>query len=64
MEKDEDEAVRNRAYAFWESEGRPDGKHEEHWRRATEEQKGEVHVRRREGNPAAFEDLSNEGSTD
>jgi hypothetical protein len=32
----EDE-IRRRAYSIWEEEGRIDGKHEEHWRRATEE---------------------------
>ncbi|MBP1804634.1 DUF2934 domain-containing protein [Rubellimicrobium aerolatum] len=32
-----DDRVRERAHAIWESEGRPEGRHEEHWRRAVEE---------------------------
>lgn len=36
FEPTEDE-IRIRAYAIWESEGRPEGKHEEHWHRACEE---------------------------
>jgi hypothetical protein len=27
-------AIRARAYAFWEQEGRPEGQHEIHWQRA------------------------------
>ena len=29
--------VRSRAYAIWESEGRPDGRDVEHWMRASQE---------------------------
>ncbi|WP_136685935.1 DUF2934 domain-containing protein [Falsirhodobacter xinxiangensis] len=29
--------VEKRAYEIWEREGRPDGAHEDHWRRAKEE---------------------------
>jgi hypothetical protein len=61
---DNDDDVRRRAYALWESEGRPAGKHEEHWQRALEEQQGGAQVNRREGKPAPFEDLTNEGSTE
>jgi len=32
-----EQAIRERAYAIWEEEGRPDGKHLEHWRRAEDE---------------------------
>jgi Protein of unknown function (DUF2934) len=32
-----EESVRARAYALWEEEGKPDGKHLEHWRRAASE---------------------------
>ena len=35
--KDQDEAVRRRAYQIWEQSGRPDGEHEAHWQRALEE---------------------------
>lgn len=32
-----EESIKARAYALWEDEGRPEGKHLEHWRRAAEE---------------------------
>ena len=34
METEIEERIRARAYAIWEQEGRPDGKHLEHWSRA------------------------------
>jgi len=34
---DRDQIIRDRAYAIWEEEGRPDGRHEEHWLRAEQE---------------------------
>ena len=34
MDKDFQERVRARAHLLWEQEGRPEGKAEEHWRRA------------------------------
>lgn len=34
---DEDQRVRERAYRIWEEEGRPHGRHEEHWQRARSE---------------------------
>ena len=34
MNDDHITRVRNHAFALWEEEGRPDGKHEEHWQRA------------------------------
>ncbi|WP_448204362.1 DUF2934 domain-containing protein [Azospirillum sp. sgz302134] len=33
----DDPRVRERAYALWEQEGRPEGRHIEHWLRATRE---------------------------
>lgn len=33
----DEERLRERAYAIWEQEGRPHGRHEEHWHRAREE---------------------------
>jgi hypothetical protein len=33
MTNDED-AIRRRAYELWELDGRPDGRHDDHWRRA------------------------------
>jgi Protein of unknown function (DUF2934) len=37
-----EESVKARAYALWEEEGRPDGKHLEHWRRAASETASEL----------------------
>lgn len=34
---DKEQKLRERAYRIWEDEGRVDGLHDEHWRRATEE---------------------------
>ena len=34
MDPEIEEKVRARAYAIWEKEGRPHGKHLEHWERA------------------------------
>jgi hypothetical protein len=31
---DQEQQQRERAYKIWEDEGRPDGAHEEHWKRA------------------------------
>lgn len=37
MHEEYDLAIRNRAYAIWEAEGRPEGQHESHWHRALKE---------------------------
>lgn len=37
---DREQEQRERAYRIWEDEGRPEGRHEDHWRRAGE--KGEA----------------------
>ena len=37
MSDDRERKVRERAYALWESEGRPSGRHDEHWYRAGNE---------------------------
>ncbi|WP_249218874.1 DUF2934 domain-containing protein [Falsirhodobacter algicola] len=34
---DREQDIRDRAHAIWESEGRPEGQHEAHWRRASAE---------------------------
>jgi hypothetical protein len=36
MHQGDDEHIRRKAYEIWESEGRPQGLHDEHWRRARE----------------------------
>ena len=40
MGNDRDKLIERRAYAIWEREGRPDGKHDEHWQRASHEMHG------------------------
>ena len=37
MQGDRSKKVEERAHGIWESEGRPDGKHDEHWKRAEQE---------------------------
>jgi DUF2934 family protein len=37
METDEEQAIRERAYFMWESEGRPEGRAMDHWQRASDE---------------------------
>lgn len=34
---DHDDNIRTRAHQLWEEEGQPDGRHEDHWKRAKEE---------------------------
>ncbi|MBB3314136.1 hypothetical protein FHT78_005943 [Rhizobium sp. BK196] len=34
---DREQARRERAYRIWEAEGRPEGRHLDHWRRADED---------------------------
>ena len=40
MGKAAEEVIRERAYRIWETEGRPHGKHDEHWKKASEEVHG------------------------
>lgn len=37
MAQTSDNHIRQRAYELWESEGRPEGRHDEHWHRARAE---------------------------
>jgi len=37
MAGDRDERIRKRAHEIWESEGRPEGAHHEHWLKASSE---------------------------
>lgn len=39
MEDDWTRWLHERAYALWEGDNRPDGRHDEHWRQAEEELK-------------------------
>lgn len=38
-----DDVIRRRAYHIWEEEGRPEGRHDEHWHRAREEIERQFH---------------------
>ena len=40
MDDTADHPIRKRAHQIWEEEGRPHGKHDEHWRRAKTEMHG------------------------
>jgi len=40
MDDADDNAIRKRAHRIWEEEGRPHGKHDEHWQRAASEVHG------------------------
>lgn len=42
MDKELDERIRERAYAIWEEEGRPEGNDYHHWLRAVEELRTEA----------------------
>lgn len=37
MNAEKHRRIEQRAYAFWQAEGGPEGKHEEHWHRALQE---------------------------
>lgn len=47
----DDTRIRDRAYELWEGEGRPDGRHEEHWHQARRELDGEGGSAATEGAP-------------
>ncbi|MBX9457302.1 MAG: DUF2934 domain-containing protein [Rhizobium sp.] len=40
MNNDYDQLIQQRAYAIWEREGRPDGRHDQHWKQAAQEMHG------------------------
>lgn len=40
MDSDKQELIRRRAYAIWEREGKPEGRQDDHWRRAHDEMHG------------------------
>jgi hypothetical protein len=41
--KDREAEIRQRAHEIWESEGRPEGAHERHWKQAEQELKKRFH---------------------
>ena len=46
MDAEKVKRIEQRAYLFWEAEGQPHGRHEEHWHRAARqiEAEEEVHI--------------------
>jgi hypothetical protein len=60
---DKEQERRKRAHRIWEDEGRPEGQHEDHWRRAeqqheaTEQEASDV----TEANEHASEELNGDG---
>ena len=46
MDSEKLKRIEQRAYLFWEAEGQPHGRHEEHWHRAARqvETEEEVHI--------------------
>jgi hypothetical protein len=46
MDLEKQKRIEQRAYLFWEAEGQPHGRHEEHWHRAARqiETEAEVHL--------------------
>jgi hypothetical protein len=41
MDQERYRRIARRAYALWQAEGQPDGRHEEHWHRAMRELEAE-----------------------
>lgn len=44
MDWEKQKRIEQRAYLFWEAEGQPHGRHEEHWRRAARQIEAEEEV--------------------
>ena len=46
MDLEKQKRIEHRAYLFWEAEGQPHGRHDEHWHRAARqiEAEEEVHI--------------------
>lgn len=68
---DREQQRRERAYKIWEDEGRPDGAHEDHWKRAgdqhelTEQKSDDVtKVNQEADDELANEDAKNDSATD
>ena len=53
MNSEKQRQIEQRAYALWQAEGRPHGKHEEHWRRAAREIEAEETAARGREAPSA-----------
>lgn len=57
MTPDLEELIRHRAHEFWEQEGRPHGRHEEHWQRAAQEITQELERIKAAHTPATAEEI-------
>lgn len=51
---DSESWIKHRAYELWEADGRPDGKHEEHWNQAA----AEFHAKQNGAAPAGAKKVS------
>lgn len=49
----QDAAIRERAYAIWEAEGRPEGRAFDHWYQAMSEVAGRAELKKATARPAA-----------
>ena len=45
MDLEKQKRIEHRAYLFWEAEGQPHGRHDEHWHRAARQIEAEEEVR-------------------
>ena len=52
MDDDMEHRIRERAHAIWEREGRPEARHEEHWRQAMQELEAEEAASQDQGGSA------------
>jgi hypothetical protein len=53
MNSERQKRIEQRAYALWEAEGQPHGRHEEHWSRAAQQIEAEQAVAKRSSRRAA-----------
>ena len=52
MSDDREDRIRKRAHALWEQNGRPEGRHEEHWHQASQEADDDPTKPQESNNPA------------
>ena len=64
MNLEKQRRIEQRAYLFWEAEGQPHGRHEEHWIRAARqiEAEEEVHIAAKLGKKASESATAKPGS--
>ena len=64
MERTSGERISQRAYQIWEAEGRPFGRHDEHWRQAERELGGEPGTGMAQSHPGMLGDGTEEQNLD